>query len=337
MRATLLTLVFLAAALWLGFVALAAIPPDATRLPARDGPALAGAKNWGYQLQRFKAAQVPPEIDMLVVDYATVGALNNQASPADVERLRRRPDGTRRIVLCYLSIGEAENYRPYWQQRWSAAAPAWLGPENPAWKGNFSVRYWHPDWQRLIVDPARLTPTFWDRVMAVIFARPLPYIDQIIDAGFDGIYLDRVDAYEKPLERHPPAKSDMVAFVEKIATYARSRRPGFLIVPQNGESLLADPRYRRAIDGVAKEDMLYGLGGDGVKNSPGDIEYTMTQLNRMKAEGRPVFVVEYLADDPERAAAAEALRKLGYIAVFAERGLALPPVIPAAAPAQPVR
>lgn len=328
MRTFLMSLLILAAALWMGIAALERVPAPASVLPARSGPALTQAKTWGYQLQQFRAARVPTEIDMLVVDYTHAGAPSSAVSRADVDRLRIRPDGSPRIVLCYLSIGEAENYRPYWRRRWSTAPPAWLGPENEAWKGNFPVRYWDPDWQSIIVGPNRNPPALWDRILAAIFAPPQPYIDQIIDAGFDGIYLDRVDAYEKPLDRRPTAKSEMIAFVETISSYAKARRPGFLVVPQNGESLLADPRYRRSIDGVAKEDLLYGLSGDGVKNSAADVKYSAAHLNRLKAEGRPVFVVEYLANETDRVSAAEELRKLGYVAVFTERGLATPPVLP---------
>ena len=53
----------------------------------------------------------------------------------------QRPVGTqcRSMVLAYLSIGEAEDYRGYWDPSWVDAsgvpipgvAPAWLGAENP--------------------------------------------------------------------------------------------------------------------------------------------------------------------------------------------------------------
>jgi len=331
MRTLLLSLLLVAAALWMGIIISERMPVPPSVLPARTGPALADAKTWGYQLQKFRASQVPREIDMLVVDYTNAGGFMGTAAKSDVDRLRIRPDRPPRIVLCYLSIGEAENYRPYWRRSWSVAPPAWLGPENAAWKGNFPVRYWDRDWQNIIVGTATVSPTVWDRILAAVFSPPKPYIDQIIDAGFDGIYLDRVDAYEKPLDRRPTAKSDMVSFVETISTYAKTRRPGFLVVPQNGESLLAAPRYRRAIDAVAKEDLLYGEAGDGIKNPEADVKYSTAYLNRVKSEGRPVFVVEYLASEADRAAAADELRRLGYVAVFTERGLATPPVVPALA------
>jgi cysteinyl-tRNA synthetase, unknown class len=326
MRAVLVTLVLLLALTWAGLTALERVSDPAAPLAARTGPALGGVKAWGYQLQRTTPRLIPAEIDLLVVDYSARRADTAQ----NIEALRTKPDGTKRIVLCYLSIGEAENYRAYWQRRWATNPPAWLGPENPAWKGNFAVDYWHPEWQRHIVDPARAALSTWDRLRLALFPQARPYLDQIIEAGFDGVYLDRIDAYEKALETRPSATANMIAFVETISTYAKKRRPGFLVVPQNGEALLSEPRYRKAIDGVGKEDLFYGETGDGIANVPTEVRQTIAQLNRAKADGRPIFVVEYLTDEDLKRKVHAELRQLGYIGVYTERGLSLPPVLPPA-------
>jgi cysteinyl-tRNA synthetase len=92
----------------------------------------------------------------------------------EVASLQKKPTGARRLVLAYLCIGEAEDYRPYWEAEWRARPPEWLLEENPDWPGNYLVRYWHSEWQRVVLDA--LTAT--------------------LAAGFDGAYLDRVDAYE---------------------------------------------------------------------------------------------------------------------------------------------
>ncbi|MCP4231664.1 MAG: hypothetical protein GY771_16155, partial [bacterium] len=95
-------------------------------------------------------------------------------TPAQINSLQEKPDGKRRKVLSYLSIGEAEDYRWYWTSDWSSGNPDWLGPENPNWPGNYKVRYWDPEWQAIIFE----------------------YEDKILDAGFDGVYLDIIDGYE---------------------------------------------------------------------------------------------------------------------------------------------
>lgn len=324
MRSLLTALAILLVAAWAGLIALERVSGSAAPLAARTGPALSGVKAWGYQLQRTTPRLIPAEIDLLVVDYSARRADTAQ----DIEALRTKPDGTKRIVLCYLSIGEAENYRAYWQRRWATKPPAWLGPENPDWKGNFAVDYWHPEWQHLIVDPARAALSTWDRLTLVLFPQAQPYLDQIIEAGFDGVYLDRIDAYEKALETRPAAAADMIAFVESISAYAKKRRPGFLIVPQNGEALLAETRYRKAIDGVGKEDLFYGEKGDGIANVPTEVRQSIAHLNLARTGGRPVFVVEYLTDENLKRTVQSELRQLGFIGVFTERGLSFPPVLP---------
>ena len=74
--------------------------------------------------------------------------------------MQRRPDGRARLLLAYRSVGEAERYRPYWQQEWydPAAKPAWLGKENRRWAGNFAVQFWQPEWQKLIFCSWCFTP-----------------------------------------------------------------------------------------------------------------------------------------------------------------------------------
>jgi cysteinyl-tRNA synthetase len=113
--------------------------------------------------------------DMLVVDLFCCGA---QLDPAQVWQLGHKPGGADRIVLCYMSIGEAEDYRWYWQPSWETDPPGWLGPENPDWPGNYLVEYWDPGWQ------------------AIIYGSSDAYLDRILDAGFDGVYLDKIDAFE---------------------------------------------------------------------------------------------------------------------------------------------
>jgi cysteinyl-tRNA synthetase, unknown class len=316
-----------------GGVASTWVPDPLKPLPARVGPALSDVRAWGYQLQNIDSKRVPDAVDMLVVDYSRDGSDAAAFKAADVEALRRRPGGKRRIVLCYLSIGEAENYRYYWKPSWNTRPPDWLGAENASWKGNFEVHFWKPAWQRTFFDPNPPDQSWLERVKR-IFAPPLvPYLDRIIEAGFDGVYLDRVDAYEKVAEGRPQGRQEMVDFVSGLASYAKTRRPGFMVVPQNGEELLADGRYRAAIDGVAKEDLFFGVTGETIANAPDETRHTIALLNRAKADGRPVFVIEYDLDASRQRALVADLGGLGYVSVFAERGLKVPPTLPPASSA----
>src|SRR5262245_54107344 len=284
-------------------------PPAAAQgeTPAR---LLAAAKSWGYQLQDIDPdaiAAVP--YDMFVLDYSRDGSDAEALTAPDLEKLKTKPDGGRRIVLSYLSIGEAEKYRYYWKWYWGwffgLLAPRWRGSQNAEWRGNYGVRYWDEDWQK------------------IIFSGPDSYLDRIMRAGFDGVYLDKVDEFADMTKENPDARALMIAFVKKLAEHARARKPGFLIVPQNAEELLTDASYRAVIDGLGKEDLLYGETKDKQPNKPDQIEAHVAFLKRLTADRKPVFAVEYLDDARAIEAARKRLVGYGFIPYFADRALEL--------------
>lgn len=275
-------------------LALAVAAAPVLAVPGR--PDLADVRSWGYQLQLVDPALVADApYDLMVIDFARDGSADQAFSREDVSTMKRKPDGGARILLAYLSIGEAEDYRSYWQRGWQSSPPAWLGAENPDWPGNYAVHYWDPQWQSLIM------------------GGPEAYLDHIIDAGFDGVYLDRVDAFDVP----NPAVSRamrmqlMTEFVSAIAAYARKLQPGFIVVGQNGEELLNYPGYAAAVDGVGKEDLFFGLDGDGALNSKGELRASLTPLQRFLASGKPVFLIEYLETPEAKALAHKNAEALG--------------------------
>lgn len=279
-------------------------PPKSEPLSA--AAALAAAKSWGYQLQRIKpeALAAGPH-DVFVIDYSRDGTAARALTAEQVAALKTKPDGSRRVVLAYLSIGEAENYRYYWQPDWEtpSLAPPWLAPPNKKWRTNFPVRYWDPDWQ------------------AIVFAGENSYLARIAAAGFDGVYLDRVDAFQEFEDENPAARDEMIAFVASLAAHGRTLRPGFLVVPQNAEELLDDAGYRATIDAIAKEDLLFGDGRPKRPNKPERIADTLAHLEHLRGDRKPVFVVEYVDKPEDVAAARKRIEELGFIPHFAIRRL----------------
>ena len=283
--------------------------PSARHAIPSAAPSLAGVRSWGYQLQQLNLARAAASpFDLLVIDYAKDGSDDTALKPAEIERLKAKPDGARRIVVAYVSIGEAESYRSYWQKGWKRNKPAWLLGENPEWEENYAVCFWEPEWQ------------------ALFCGRPDAYIDRIIAQGFDGIYLDKCDVTED-LRRHfkavarsrPGMDDDMTAFVRRISAYAKGKRPGFQVIMQNAEPLLEKPELRAAIDAVAKEELLFGLDRPEKPNSREEVAWSRQRLDLMKREGKPVLMVEYLDQDGRITEAAEAARRLGYILYVAPK------------------
>ena len=78
-------------------------------------------RNWGYWLSSFDIADVvAAPHDLMVVDNGVSAdhRFVRERSAEEVARMKRRPDGSARILLSYLSIGEAERYRAYWRPDW---------------------------------------------------------------------------------------------------------------------------------------------------------------------------------------------------------------------------
>jgi cysteinyl-tRNA synthetase len=113
----------------------------------------------------------------------------------------------------------------------------------------------------------------------------------------------------------------MIAFVKALAERARGLKPGFYIVPQNGEGLLTDGGYRAVIDGLGKEDLLFGEEKNGRRNNAQSVRENVARLKLLTAEGKPVFVVEYLDSPQEIERARKELESYGFIPHFADRAL----------------
>ncbi len=149
-----------------------------------DISSLAEAQNFLYLLNpgtdfadksAYLAAITATNYDVVIIDLYYAGTA---LTSGEVASLQTKNNGGTRLVIAYMSIGEAEDYRYYWQLAWNTSAPSWLAAENPNWLGNFKVRYWYTDWQ------------------AIIYGNDSSYLKLITDAGFDGVYLDIIDAYE---------------------------------------------------------------------------------------------------------------------------------------------
>ena len=184
------------------------VPGDALAAWSGQRP-LASVNSWHYQLDKVDVeALAKRPVDMLVTDYAREGG-KIPLTAADVAKLKIKPDGGRRIAISYLSIGEAEEFRFYWDPTWKTSKPNWLERENCAWPKAWMVRFWDPGWRDMIV------------------SGQTAYLKRIIDAGFDGVYLDRVDMWEHTASLNPNAKAAMIELVVTLAAEARKLKPGF--------------------------------------------------------------------------------------------------------------
>jgi len=117
--------------------------------------------------------------DVLIIDSFFQG---KPFTAQQIRSLKKKMNGKRRLVISYLSIGEAEDYRYYWRKSWKNNPPGFIERENQDWKGNYKVRYWMKEWKEIIYGDDR---------------GPISegsYLKKILNAGFDGVYLDIIDA-----------------------------------------------------------------------------------------------------------------------------------------------
>jgi cysteinyl-tRNA synthetase len=292
-------------AIWLSLGAFLAL--FASKEAAAKPPRIQDVKSWGYQLQSREGARLDigrlaaSTFDLLVIDFADG---DRPLTKSDVDRIRARPDKAERIMLAYLSVGEAEDYRFYWQPKWKSHPPSFIARANPDWKGNYKVRFWDPSWQQIV----------------------LGYIDRILDEGFDGAYLDIIDAFEffqkgGEMPERASAAEDMRAFVEKIAAYARRSRKDFLIVPQNGSTIIDGTTdaelkaYFDAIDAIGAEDTFYA---DGERRTQKDV---LAHLARFAKAGKTVLAVDYVSDPVQAKRFVELARKQSFVPYVGTRDL----------------
>lgn len=170
-------------------------------------------------------------------------------------------DGT--LVLGYLSVGTIEEGRP-----WSAAAEA------------HELDFWE-DWGEYYADVADAG----FRSIILDDAAPL-----VLDAGFDGLFLDNVDM----VESHPDQAHGMETLVAALDDALGDR----LLFAQNGDDSV--DRVAAHLDGWNREDVTsIGDPLDEGSYELVDAESTasaVATLERLRGEGLLVTTTDYVAD-----------------------------------------
>jgi cysteinyl-tRNA synthetase len=245
-------------------------------------------KFWAYQIQNHylnPQAIADSHYDLVVIDQArSVSDMTDYDDAALVATLQASANhlGGNKLVLAYIDVGQAEDYRWYWQSGWGIGNPSFVAGADPdGWAGNYPVVFWDPAWKAIVFE----------------------YLDRIIADGFDGIYMDWLEAYEyqavidAAAAQGKNAELEMVQFVSEISQHAKSQKPGFLIVGQNASPLGAHAAYLAAIDGQAQEDLWFGGDPNGAPGDyPQDPSYTQelqSNLAVFLAAGKPVFSCNY--------------------------------------------
>jgi cysteinyl-tRNA synthetase len=314
-------------------------PPEVTtratmRVPdspwmAQDPLPLNQVRFWAYQLQDLSApgaidALVNSHYDMLVLEPTRTDWSSEERyfdTKGMVARVKGSPasDGThRKLVLAYVNIGEAEDWRWYWtwSRGWKCRGkppddwPVYILACDPdGWGGDYPVAYWESAWRDLLLYGIQQDDDA-DRDYVSI-------IDEVIQDGFDGIYLDWVEAFDDEDvaaaadEAGLDPADEMVVLIREIRDYVGARNPRFRVIQQNAVSLVeGHPELPQLVDAIAQEAVWFD--GDATDewedpdgyDSENDEEltaYYLGYLEQYAEAGLPVFVCEYALEYAGRA------------------------------------
>lgn len=269
----------------LRLLAAAALTVAGVSSPAyADRDQVRNGKSWSIQLQGNTQSMQKRNADVAVVDPDEV---------ANPTKLKTKAKGGKRAVLAYISVGEAEEGRAYMKK----GGKRWLTGEGQGWAGNNKVRYWDPEWK------------------AIVKSR----VKKAMAAGYDGVYLDRIDTYER-MKAPGGSRAAMVKLVKEIASEARRTKSNAAVAVQNAEELLDDKGYLDTIDAVGKEDLYHGINHDGRRNSKKSVRWSANLLKKAKAKGKGIYVVEYV-DGQNAKQVRDAARRDGFVASTGRRKL----------------
>lgn len=158
------------------------IPTAITNENTNDIAKLCDAKNYLYLINSsnyktrfyYLKAIAETNFDVVIMD---LFFHTKPFTPEEIKQLQTKANGGKRLVLCYLNIGSAENFRYYWNGNWIIGDPSWIKKKYEGYDDEFYVEFWNPEWQK------------------IMYGNTDSYLKKILDAGFDGAYLDNVEAY----------------------------------------------------------------------------------------------------------------------------------------------
>lgn len=146
-----------------------------------------------------------------------------------------------KTVLAYINVGYAEDWRPYWNDTRLHG----IIHNETEYEGEYYVEYWDPLWLHTIAN----------------------YVEACLNQGYDGIYLDNIDAYIVLNESNYTwiqgidLREAMIQLVANLSTLAKNLTRNHALVYVNiggaledleGGTILAD-----YIDGYLREEVIF--------------------------------------------------------------------------------
>ncbi|MCD6460040.1 endo alpha-1,4 polygalactosaminidase [bacterium] len=175
------------------------------------------------------------------------------------------------VCIAYVSLGEAEDYRWYWDE---LKDKDFILEQNPDWEGNYYIDPRSEQWKHYFV--YRIIP-------------------KVLKDGYDGIFLDTIDTAEylewKDEEKFKGSMDAMVEIIKEI----RANYPNIIIISNNGLAIL--DKFAKYIDIALVEDLYTMYDFENQKYGIQDKEVTKENRDFLKEISReyhiPVLTLEY--------------------------------------------
>jgi cysteinyl-tRNA synthetase len=243
--------------------------------------------NWTIWLDRPNLEQIAASsFELAVIDYSSDRTAAGEFTSAQIDALRSSQCSPR--VVAYVSVGQAQNYRFYWQPGWGQGNPSWIGEVDPDRPTDFSVQFANPAWRQIMEQ----------------------YLDRVIAQGFDGVLLDGIDAYTDS----PNGGAEMAELVRGLAAYARARSPlgeDFGVFVQNEPHFAAD--FVSVLTGIANEAAYFAPTDQITPPSWRTASEAGLDVIRQGSRAHLVLTVDYAARPANIAEAYNRARAKGYV------------------------
>jgi len=265
---------------------------DGASLICQNIRKLDGVKKWAIVLN-YRPETHPIDIDDL--RSLDMVVLDPDTHPDFSPFKRKHP------VIAYLSVGEAANYRFFWED---IKNKDWVLGENPNWSGAFFVDIRNPEWRKLLIEEV---------------------IPKIVEQKFRGLFLDTLDTaqYLESIdpEQYAGSKDAMVSLVADI----HEAYPELMLISNNGFSILR--KVAPYLSGMIAEgiNMMIDFENNGYKPVPP--EDRALKINILKEirrlYGLNVFNIDYVSQTDRKSIrkVKRESQRLGFNSYVAEKNL----------------
>jgi uncharacterized protein (TIGR01370 family) len=202
---------------------------------------------------------------------------------AELQELKQ--NGT--IVIAYLSLGEAETYRSWFNQ----VENDWILGENSNW-GSLFIDTRQLGWQNIIIEQMGI----------------------YLENGFDGIFMDTIDT----VDAYPDTTDGMIDLIQRL----RTTYPDSILIQNRGFTIL--PRIQDLIDGLMFEGLVTGYNFETQTYTRVDNSQLALQLQSVKEEtGITILALDYVepGDNETALFARTTANEYGFVSSVAEISL----------------